>query len=303
VTVEQRTGEAGATLARAGFAELRAGNLGVRLAAGAAEIDAVQALRYRVFYEEMRATPSRAAALVRRDRDDFDEVADHLLVIDHDLGPGPMSVVGTYRLIRREAAARAGRFYTAGEFDIGRLLALPSRLLELGRSCVDAAHRNRVVMQLLWRGIAAYVFEHRIDLMFGCASLAGTDPDAVAPELTYLYHHHLAPPGLRPRALRGRYVEMRRLDVNRLDRRAAHARLPPLIKGYLRLGSFVGDGAVIDRDFNTIDVAMVVKTDLVTDKYYRHYERQLREALDDEAGAAREASEAFRATVAREPGD
>ncbi|HTU52390.1 MAG TPA: GNAT family N-acyltransferase [Acetobacteraceae bacterium] len=303
MTVEQRTGEAGATLARAGFAELRAGNLGVRLAAGAAEIDAVQALRYRVFYEEMRATPSRAAALVRRDRDDFDEVADHLLVIDHDLGPGPMSVVGTYRLIRREAAARAGRFYTAGEFDIGRLLALPSRLLELGRSCVDAAHRNRVVMQLLWRGIAAYVFEHRIDLMFGCASLAGTDPDAVAPELTYLYHHHLAPPGLRPRALRGRYVEMRRLDVNRLDRRAAHARLPPLIKGYLRLGSFVGDGAVIDRDFNTIDVAMVVKTDLVTDKYYRHYERQLREALDDEAGAAREASEAFRATVAREPGD
>ncbi len=284
MTAEQRTGQPAGTIERPGFAELRVGNLGVRMAANADEIDAIQALRYRVFYDEMRATPSRAAALIRRDRDALDEVADHLLVIDHALGDGPESVVGTYRLIRREAAARAGRFYTAGEFDISRLLALPYRLLELGRSCVDAAHRNRVVMQLLWRGIAAYVFEYQIDLMFGCASLPGTDPDALAPELTYLYHHHLAPPGLRPRALPERYVEMRRLDLDSLDRRAVLARLPPLIKGYLRLGGFVGDGAVIDRDFNTIDVAMVVKTDLVTDKYYRHYERQLREALDDEPG-------------------
>jgi L-ornithine Nalpha-acyltransferase len=281
MTAEKPTG----ALAAPGFAELRAGKLGVRLADSAAEIDAVQALRYRVFYDEMRATPSRLASLTRRDRDDLDAVADHLLVIDHALGSGPESVVGTYRLIQRAAAERAGRFYTAGEYDIARLLAFPGRLLELGRSCVDAAHRNRVVMQLLWRGIAAYVFEHRIDLMFGCASLAGTDADAVAPELSYLYHHHLAPPGLRPRALAGRYVEMRRLDPDSFDRRWVLARLPPLIKGYLRLGGFVGEGAVIDWDFNTTDVAMVVKTDLVTDKYYRHYERQLREALDDEAAA------------------
>ncbi|HUA77769.1 MAG TPA: GNAT family N-acetyltransferase, partial [Acetobacteraceae bacterium] len=169
MTAEQRTGQPAGTIERPGFAELRVGNLGVRMAANADEIDAIQALRYRVFYDEMRATPSRAAALIRRDRDALDEVADHLLVIDHALGDGPESVVGTYRLIRREAAARAGRFYTAGEFDISRLLALPYRLLELGRSCVDAAHRNRVVMQLLWRGIAAYVFEYQIDLMFGCA--------------------------------------------------------------------------------------------------------------------------------------
>ncbi len=268
--------------AEVGFAELRFGNLGVRLAQSMAEIDAVQALRYRVFYEEMRATPSRLALRTRRDQDDLDAVADHLLVIDYALGSGPESVVGTYRLIQRAAAQRAGRFYTAGEFDITRLLAFRGRLLELGRSCVDAEHRNKMVVQLLWRGIAAYVFEHRIDLMFGCASLPGTEPDAVAPELTYLYHHHLAPPGIRPVALADRHVEMRRLDLDSLDRRWVLNRLPPLIKGYLRLGGFVGDGAVIDRDFNTTDVAMVVKTDLVTDKYYRHYERQLRDALDDE---------------------
>jgi putative hemolysin len=135
-------------------------------------------------------------------------------------------------------------------------------------------------MQLMWRGIAAYVFQHGIDIMFGCASLPGTDPDALATELSYLHHHHLAPPALRPRAMAGRYVEMRRIAPEAIDPRRALVQLPPLIKGYLRLGGFVGDGAVIDRPFNTTDVAVVVKTDLVTDRYYRHYERHRRDALD-----------------------
>jgi len=263
-----------------GFPELRAGNLGVRLATTPVEIDAVQALRFRVFYGEMGAVPGAEAAATRRDRDAYDFAADHLLVIDHAIGPGAEGVVGTYRLIQREAAAKLGGFYTASEYDIGAIDRFPGRLLELGRSCVDAAYRNRVVMQLLWRGIAAYVFEYQIDLMFGCASLPGTDPDAVAVELTYLYDNHLAPPALRPRALAQRFVEMRRLRATTVEPRRAFAQLPPLIKGYLRLGGFVGDGAVIDEQFNTTDVAIVVKTDLVTDKYYRHYERQLREALD-----------------------
>ena len=209
----------------------------------------------------------------------FDTVADHLLVVDHAIGPGAEGVVGTYRLIRRSAAESLGRFYSADEYDIAPILNFPGQLMELGRSCVDAGYRNRAVMQLLWRGIAAYVFRHQIDLMFGCASLPGTDPDALASELTYLYQNHLAPPALRPRALPARYVEMRRLDPGGMDPRRALAQLPPLIKGYLRLGGFVGDGAVIDTQFNTTDVAVVVKTDLVTDKYYRHYERQLRDAL------------------------
>jgi putative hemolysin len=261
-----------------GFAELRGGNLGVRLAGTAAEVAAAQALRYRVFYEEMGAQPSEHAARTHRDSDAYDEVADHLLVVDHTLGDGPDGVVGTYRLIRQSAADQIGRFYSADEYDISSVLGFPGRVLELGRSCVHIGYRNRAAMQLLWRGIAAYVFLHGIDLMFGCASLPGTDPDAVATELTYLYHNHLAPPGLRPRALPDRYVEMRRLDPATLDHRRALAALPPLIKGYLRLGGFVGDGAVIDSQFNTVDVAVVVMTDLVTDKYTRHYERQKRDA-------------------------
>ena len=258
------------------FGELRAGNLGLRIAATPGEIDALQSLRYRVFYDEMGAEPDAASLLSRRDTDHFDGVADHLIVVDHALGDGPEGVVGCYRMMQREGAARAGRFYSAAEYDIEPLLSFPGRILELGRSCVDARYRGRAVMQLLWRGIAAYVFAHEIDLMFGCASLAGTDPDENAAELTFLHHNHLAPPALRPRALPERYVDMRRLPPGQIDSRRVLLTLPPLIKGYLRLGGMIGDGAVIDRQFNTTDVAIVVKTDLVTDKYIDHYKRQHR---------------------------
>jgi putative hemolysin len=257
-----------------GFAEIRAGNLGVRLAVTPDEIDAVQALRYRIFYQEMGATPDSEALASHRDRDQFDLIADHLLVIDHDLGDGASGVVGTYRLIRQEAAKQVGRFYSADEYDISALQVFPGRLLELGRSCVAAPYRSRAVMQMLWRGIAAYVFMHGIDLMFGCASLPGTDPDALASELSYLHAAHLAPEPIRPQALPARYVAMQRLPPETVDAKRVLNALPPLIKGYLRLGGFVGDGAVIDWQFNTTDIAVVVQTDLVTEKYYRHYERQ-----------------------------
>ncbi|SFK15369.1 GNAT family N-acetyltransferase [Falsiroseomonas stagni] len=256
-----------------GFEELRAGNLGLRIAESAAEIDAAQALRFKVFYEEMGANADAATLAAKRDGDEFDAVADHLLVLDHDLGNGPEAVIGTYRLIRRAAADRLGRFYSAGEYDIGPLLAFPGEVLELGRSCVAAPYRTRGTLQLLWRGIAAFVFRHKIDLMFGCASLPGTDLDALAAQLSYLHANHLAPPALRPRAVPDRHVAMDRIPPGDLDMRAAMVALPPLVKGYLRLGGFVGDGAVIDHQFNTTDVCIVVKTDLITDKYYRHYER------------------------------
>jgi L-ornithine Nalpha-acyltransferase len=167
-----------------GFAELRASNLGVRLAVSQDELDAVQALRYQVFYEEMGAKADARTEATRRDRDEFDEIADHLLVVDHDLGEGASSVVGTYRLIREEAAQRHGHFYSESEYDISALKNFAGNKLELGRSCTAAAYRSRAVMQLLWRGIAAYVFHYGIDLMFGCASLAGTAPDALAGEPT-----------------------------------------------------------------------------------------------------------------------
>ena len=254
-----------------------AGDFEVRLAETAAEIDAAQALRYRVFYDEMKARPSPEMAATRRDFDKFDRVCDHLLVLDRRRGKGPEGIVGTYRLIRRSAAARAGRFYSAAEYDIGPLIDYPGEILELGRSCIEKDARNTATMQMLWRGIALYIYHFDIKVMFGCPSFPGTDPAQHALAMSYLYHHHLAPPEIRVRALPERYVNMNMLEPGSYDARKAMARVPPLIKGYLRLGGFVGDGAVIDPEFNTTDVFVIVKTELVTEKYIRHYERGIRD--------------------------
>lgn len=269
LTIEPRT----AMPAAGRIVDLVSGSLEVRLAEGAADIDAAQALRYRIFYEDMGARPLPGMAQRRRDHDRYDPLCDHLLVLDHNRGTEIDAVVGTYRLIRRSAAARLGAFYSEAEYNVSRLIAYPGEILELGRSCVDAEYRGRPVMQLLWGGIAAYVSHHGIAVMFGCASLPGTDPAALAVPLSYLYYHHLAPPALRPRALPARYVDMRRLDPAALDPVRNLSALPPLIKGYLRLGGFVGDGAVIDPQFNTIDVSIVVATERVTGKYRRHFTR------------------------------
>ncbi|MFI4987646.1 MAG: GNAT family N-acetyltransferase [Alphaproteobacteria bacterium] len=249
----------------------RVSNLEVRLAQDRTEIEAAMALRYRVFYEEMSAKPSAEIAARRLDFDRFDGACDHLLVVDNDKCNAEERVVGTYRLIRRAAAAAAGGFYSESEYDIGQLKDYPGEILELGRSCVDANYRTRGTMQLLWKGIADYVWKYDVALMFGCGSLPGTDPSVHAMALTYLYNYHLAPPGLRARALPSRFVEMRQRDPATVNPRRALAELPPLIKGYLRIGGFVGDGAVIDYQFNTTDVLILVKTGWVTEKYREHF--------------------------------
>ncbi|NQU72477.1 MAG: GNAT family N-acetyltransferase [Rhodospirillales bacterium] len=258
------------------FTPIIAGGLEARLAHSEADIDAAQALRYRVFFDEMGAHPSRKLRTLRRDFDDFDAVCDHILVIDRDCGDPAREVVGTYRVLRRSQAAAGVGFYSSGEYDIFRLEAYPGEILELGRSCVDERYRTLSTMQLLWRSIAAYVTRYEIGLLFGCASLPGTDPVALGPQLSYLYHYHLAPPALRPRALPGRYTEMRLVAEEDVDPRRAMSELPPLIKGYLRLGGFIGDGAVIDHQFNTTDVSVIVKTDLITEKYVKRYEKEWR---------------------------
>ncbi len=271
--------------------DLKAGTLEVRLSQSAAEVDEAQALRYRVFYEEMGATPSDEVRASQRDSDLMDQYCDHLLVLDHS-APEGHKVVGTYRLIRREAAQKNGTFYSSGEFDITPLLEYPGEILELGRSCIAPDYRTGLVMQILWKGLAAYMFRHDIKLMFGCASFHGTDPDDLALPLSYLYYHHLAPPALRAKALPDVYVDMKRMPYEafdpdaafdttmKVDPRSGLNSLPPLIKGYLRAGCFVGDGAFIDHQFNTIDVCIIFKTDLLTDRYMRHYERQAKRESD-----------------------
>jgi len=254
------------------LASLAPSTLEVRLARDWAEIEAAQRLRYRVFMQEMGAVGECDASGLDVDR--FDPAADHLIVIDHAAAG---AVVGTYRLMRRNQAVRCGGFYTEREFDIAGILAMPGEILELGRSCIDPAYRNRSTIQLLWRGIAAHVFAHRVALMFGCASLPGCDAAAHEAALRYLHRHHLAPAAVRPSAIAAERVAVSPpVDELAGSARQVVAGLPPLMKGYLRLGGWIGDGAVIDRRFNTTDVCMVVMTDHVTDRYFRHYAAQVR---------------------------
>lgn len=255
----------------------RKGTLEVRIATTAAEIDAAQALRYRVFYEEMSATPDEVTRATRRDVDRFDAFCDHLLVVDHKLSDDaeegcfrPEAVVGCYRLLRQEVANRNGGFYTASEFDIEPLLARTGpdmQFLELGRSCVLPQYRNRPTVELLWHGIAQYVASRNLDVMFGCASFESTEPAELAIPLSYLYHFHLTPDDWYVRALPDRFVEMNLIPKDQINPKQAWRMLPPMIKGYLRAGCYIGDGAVIDRQFGTTDVLIVFPVAQIAERY------------------------------------
>ncbi len=249
----------------------------VRLAENDQEVEAAQRLRYEVFYEEYSARPDPEMVENRIDFDIYDPYADHLIVIDKS--GGQEKIVGTYRLLLRSAANKVGQFYSSSEYDLTPVLKSEGGLLELGRSCVLADYRSRPVLQLLWQGLADYITDHDIDLMFGCASLHSTDIKSISRPLSYLHHYHLAPEHLRPRALKGRYINMDIIPQEDINARKVFAELPPLIKGYLRAGASIGDGAVIDEQFNTTDVFIIFQTHLLTDRYRKHYERKIQKTI------------------------
>jgi putative hemolysin len=268
IRVTNRNTKRSATLGRLGALE-------VRLARTSAEIRRAQKLRYDVFYKEMSAVADTAAYFARRDIDLFDAVCDHLLVIDRSAAKPrrAAAVVGTSRLLRQDIAERTGGFYSAGEFDVGSLVARHRDLkfLELGRSCVQPPYRTKRTVELLWHGIWAYALEHRIDVMIGCASLDGTDPDRLALPLSFLHHYARAPEPWRTSALPHRYLELNRMPKAAVAPKMALQLLPPLIKGYLRLGAFVGDGAVIDRQFGTTDVLIILPVSAIRARYLAHF--------------------------------
>lgn len=241
---------------------LRVGSLELRLAQTKKEIRRAQRLRYKVFYEEGGAIPDRTAALIRRDVCRFDRICDHLLVVDHDgrnrFGRRKPKVVGTYRLLRQEVADEHFGFYSTTEFDLAPLLARhpDKRFLELGRSCVLAPYRTKRTLDLLWRGIGLYIDHHRIDVMFGCASLSGVDATRHAHALAFLAQHKKGDDEWSAPALPDRRTIVP--AVGSIDARRALSELPPLVKGYLRCGARFGDSVVIDRQFNTCDVFVVM---------------------------------------------
>jgi L-ornithine Nalpha-acyltransferase len=257
----------------------RLGTLEVRLARTTKDIRRAQRLRYKVFFEEMNAAPSARNRLARRDIDPFDRICDHVLVIDHAgkinrFGKPKPKVIGTYRMLRSDvAAAHDADFYTAGEYDLKALLAANAgrRMLELGRSCVLKPYRNKRTVELLWHGVWRYILHHKIEVMFGCASLEGTDPKALALPLAFLHHHARAPEALNAHALPWRFASMDLMAKEAINLKDAMKALPPLIKGYLRLGATFGEGAVIDHQFGTVDVFVALRVADIDPRYIAYY--------------------------------
>lgn len=248
-----------------GAQPLRDTSLEVRLARDALDLRAAQRLRYRVFVAELGARGAMVDHAARLERDRFDRVCDHLLLVDKCRDPATRDhVVGAYRLLPGTRAAHPGGFYSEAEYDLTPLKRSGRRLLELGRSCVDPAYRNGPAILLLWNGLADYVLARGIEVLFGVASFHGTDPQALRVPLSWLHHHHLAPPPLRVRARPERFQRMDLLPAEALERDTALAQIPGLIRGYLRAGGYVGEGAFVDHAFNTVDVALVMDTALMS---------------------------------------
>ena len=246
----------------------------VEIAATDAKIHAAQRLRYNVFVEELGGNGEMVDHVNAREQDRYDEHSRHLLLIDRKQSENS-GVVGTYRLLSKSGASRCGGFYSESEFSLQPLLDSGRSLLELGRSCIHKDYRGGTAMYELWSGLAAYVTSREIDVLFGVASFHGNDLEPIKHALAYLHHNHLAPPDLRVSAVGEPARDLDLMPADQIDRRKAMLAMPALIKGYLRLGGFVGRGAWIDRSFNTTDVCMVLDIARMNKKQRALYDRNL----------------------------
>ena len=246
-----------------------------RLATDETDLLAAQRLRYRVFVEELGGDGPLVDHVHRLERDEFDAVVDHLILVDNRRSRDDLDhVVGVYRLLPGERAAEFGRFYCDSEYDLAPLRASGRSLLELGRSCVDPVFRGSAGLMLLWSAVAEYVLSRDIDILFGVASFHGTDAQSLAQPLSWLHHNHLAPPNLRPHALADARQPMDLIPAEELDRRAAMLGMPALIKAYLRVGGQVGEDAWIDHEFNTTDVCLILDTARMSEKHRNFWTRK-----------------------------
>lgn len=237
----------------------------VKIAGTEAELRAAQALRYEVFVRELGGGGAMVDHAAGLEQDRFDPFFDHMLVTDTTTG----TVAGVYRLLRDDQAAKAGQFYSEDEYDLSVLKSSGRRLLELGRSCLHPDYRGGMAMFHLWSGLADYVEAHGIEVLFGVASFHGTDPLQLANPLSMLHHGHLAPPELRVRSKSFQPMDLVAKDD--LDRKRAMLETPALIKAYLRLGGFVGEGACIDHAFNTTDVCLILDTARMNERQRKIY--------------------------------
>ncbi|MGR3290478.1 MAG: GNAT family N-acetyltransferase [Paracoccaceae bacterium] len=254
-------------------------HLTIRLAESEPDKRAAERLRYQVFVRELGGDGPLVDHRNALERDRFDPFADQLILVDNRRDAKALDhVVGVYRLLSATGADRAGQYYSESEYDLTVLRQSGRKLLELGRSCVYAEYRGGVALFMLWHGLAEYVRRNGYEILFGVASFHGVAPKMYATHLSYLYHHHLTPADLRVTVRSETPLPMNSVPAADIDRLAVMRSMPPLIKAYLRIGGFVGDGAFVDASFNTTDVCLVLDVARMTMRQSALYgaDRQVR---------------------------
>ena len=246
------------------------GDIYLKLAEKEEELIESQKLRHFAFFDEPNGATEISGKI---DSDEFDEECEHLIVMDKSVNPASPKVVGTYRLLRKDETKKPTKFYTEGEFDITNLKNSHYNILELGRSCIHPDYRDGKIIQLLWKGIGAFIWHHKLQYLFGCASFTGTNLEHKA-AISYLHHHHLAPKEICPTARDEIRVKFDIMDKENIDRKEAFSTMPALLKGYIRSGCMIGEGAVLDDHCKTIDVCMVMDTSKIAKRYSEHFVEQ-----------------------------
>ncbi len=230
----------------------------VALARSEEEVREAQRLRYKVFVEELGAHVK--TRLPGHDIDHFDPFCEHLIVRESHAD----RIVGTYRILSPDAARRVGSYYSESEFYINRLQNLRSRMVEVGRSCIHPDHRSGAVITLLWAGLAEYMVSNNYEYLMGCASIGMADGGHNAANLfAQLDPAHMAPEEYRSFPLHG-------LPFERLAN-GQPVLVPPLIKGYLRVGAWVCSEPAWDPDFNTADLLLLLPMSRMNPRYMRHF--------------------------------
>ena len=246
----------------------------VRLTRTKEERRQVRALRYAVFVEEEGASATEEQKNLREEYDSYDRFAEYLGVFHNG------KIVGTYRIINRDAAEKMGGFYTETEFDISKIKKSGANIAEMSRACVAPEYReNALVMRLLWVGLGEYIVRNKIGIVFGVASWTGTNPAASAQAISYLYYNHLSPLRLRATVDTTKLVDgvnpkltrMNILPAVFVDPNMARREMTPLVKGYLRINATFGRGVFIDKPFNTYDVFVMLRTRDMNAVYKKHF--------------------------------
>ena len=259
------------TLPRNSFTILESENYSIKLAETKSELKQAQALRYSVFYKEKKAKPTFTKKIIKLDYDKIDKYADHLIVLDKKNTKN--KIVGTYRLIRGDVAKLFGGYYSSSEFNLVNITNnyKDKNILELGRSCVHQDYRNGSIMNLLWKAIAEYVKLYDIKILLGCASFSGIEPTKYSDELSYLRKNFCLPEHLSVESFDKNIYPVYKLKENNSNQLRIFAKLPPLLKGYLRIGGKVSHNFYVDHNFNTIDLCVVVNTSDIDEKYRKKY--------------------------------